>query len=372
LPSDDAQQPKTNSASETGTSKSGLLTDLSTMDVLIAFAKQMNSFDTQVLLQHQRARPLREVARSDLAMNTLATTFLQEQSKDIEQLQQLARLEDASKRRLKHYTAMQKTMAVAKRVAKRSKPQATPSLASDSKSLVPPPSLASPPPPRPPSAPATSAAVGDGVPVVFAQAPAVELALPVELAADPSAHLAGGPPLPPPYLPPPDLGPPSHVLEDIEHKGKPDNYKKDKKDKSMHKKKKHLLSAKPHKIKTSELPKPIVPADIFISVDFDTELKLHRTLERLAREWDHPLKKQLLLWLARDIHADVRQCRKPNMMKHKAISKYLRRPLSSAETAPGVAAKTILGRIKNLPPAQRAAWLDRRCADMLAQEAPKT
>jgi len=198
------------------------------------------------------------------------------------------------------------------------------------------------------------------------------------------------PPLPPPLAPPPDLPPlapdmppvlpPSLDLPPIATSLAPPLTKAGvvapagavlkKKKSGKHKKtKKHKKLSKDPKGKKVH-PKAVSPSEPFISVDFDTEHKLRRMLHRLAVGWHNPLKEQLIMWLARDIHQDIQLCRKPTSTKLKSISRHLRRPLTAPELAPGVAAKAVLERVKNFSDVQRGSWFDRRCADMLAKEVP--
>ncbi len=299
--------------------------DIGILDVLIAVAKKLNDPSTLVLLERQKDRLLRQARRSEPSVTKATGEFLMAAKADATAMQEAARLEDRAKAKRKHMEQLRRSIRM--RVPKRK--------ALSPRRIVSPLPLPPPMPPPPHSPP-------------VAPAPAPEPAPP----AAPAVHAA--------------------TVEAPSMPGdkKDSGSKKFKKDAKDHKKDKKHKKEKPPKAKkaaaTAVLLKPIANAEMFLSVDFDTEAKVRHVLARLAFEWTHAHKDQLLRWLARDIVADIKQCRAQR--KHNIYSRHLRRPLRGKEFEPGVAAKTILERVKNASIEDRRAWFARRYDAMLAAE----
>jgi hypothetical protein len=283
------------------------------------------------------------VRKSDPAVAEAADQFRQDSLKETRKLQQVAALEDAARKRLKHVRQMQDSIKRQAANRKRARKHGLSKIDLEPALVVHPggAALASAEELTPTRNSGTELIRGDGVPIPMpglldaSSAGVVEPKGSVEPegADGPKgvADLGGG-----------DGGAPLVDLsagagdpkkdEVIGHKAKKKDKKTDKKEDKKKDEKKHKKKDKKGKAEkeSSKEPKTIP------SVEVDTESRLRTMLKRFFSD---DADKLVIRWLARDIRADLSRARKH--MKIKLHCVYLGRPLNPGEGGPGVAEKNL-------------------------------
>ena len=97
-------------AVDAGPGEDSAVTDLNTLEVLLAVAKKMSDPTVHLSLAIQRDKLLRAVRRSDKGIACAANSFLQSRHADLMRMQQAAKLGDTAKKKLKHVRLLTDTV----------------------------------------------------------------------------------------------------------------------------------------------------------------------------------------------------------------------------------------------------------------------
>ena len=347
-----------------GDKEHSLRTDMSRIEVMLAVAKKMDDPAILGALRAQREKLLRAIRRSDAAIVAAAADFRQEAKKDLKKLQEVAKLEDAALKNMKH---VQHFMRARGRGRGRGR--------GHRKEIVVPAPLtdkASEPHVHPPLCGASTSSGGGAPPADIAGAHPLPPGECTGETAGGGAPLTDGLGHYPPEAAsiaaaPAGLGPSEDDgAKDAIADKKDKKHKKDKKDKKHKKKKDKKAKDKKHKKdeKASGLPKTV------LSVEVDTEARLRTMLQRLAESWAADDREVVIRWLARDIRSKIARARKCSK-KFSPWFKYLGRALHHSEMTPGAAERLVCLRILAFSPAARQTVFELARARMLASEAPK-